>query len=83
MLEFFKSPAIPHEINKFVAGLQGRDRVILRKSGSWENWLHDTAMIEGPSGRYILAALTEHPKGDDYLAELATKVDDLIHAFQD
>lgn len=80
MREIFKSPSIPHEINKFVGGLQGRDRLILRKSGTWENWLHDTAIIENSSCRYILAALTEHPKGDDYLTELAARVDDFMQA---
>lgn len=78
MIDIFKSPTIPHEVNKFVAGLQEKQRVILRKSGSWENWLHDTAIVEGATCRYILAALTEHSKGDEYLVELARSVDDLM-----
>jgi beta-lactamase class A len=78
MREIFASPDIPHDQNKFVKGLAGRDRQILRKSGSWENWLHDTALVTGPGRHYILAALTNHPKGDDYLADLAREVDDLM-----
>jgi beta-lactamase class A len=56
----------------------GRDVQILRKSGSWENWLHDTAIITGPGRHYILVALTQHPKGDEYLADLAVAADDLM-----
>jgi beta-lactamase class A len=56
----------------------GRDVQILRKSGSWENWLHDTAIITGPGRHYILVALTQHPKGDEYLVDLAVAVDDLM-----
>src|SRR5258708_7417959 len=41
MREIFASPDIPHEENKFLKGLAGRDREIIRKSGSWEDWLHD------------------------------------------
>jgi len=78
MLEIFASPDIPHDDNKFVKALAGRDVQILRKSGSWENWLHDTAIITGPGRHYILVALTQHPKGDEYLVDLAVAVDDLM-----
>lgn len=78
MREIFLSPAIPHDQIKFVKGLVGRDVEILRKWGSWENWLHDTAVITGPNRHYILVALTHHPKGDDYLVDLAAAVDDLM-----
>jgi beta-lactamase class A len=80
MREIFASPELPHDDIKFVKGLAGRKVEILRKWGSWENWLHDTAVITGPGRRYILVALTNHPKGDDYLAELAAAVDDLMGA---
>ena len=78
MREIFASPDIPHEQNKFVKGLAGRERDILRKSGSWESWLHDTAIISGANRHYILVALTQHPKGDDYLTHLVRAVDDLM-----
>jgi beta-lactamase class A len=80
MTQIFESPEIPHDQIKFVKGLAGRDVKILRKWGSWENWLHDTAIISGPSRRYILAAMTNHPKGDEYLEALAQRIDDeMIH----
>jgi beta-lactamase class A len=78
MREIFASPEIPHDNIKFVAGLAGRDVRIIRKWGTWEDWHHDAAVIEGPNRHYILVALTRHPEGDDYLVELAKAVDDLM-----
>jgi beta-lactamase class A len=78
MREIFASPDIPHEDLKFTKALAGRKVRILRKSGSWEDWLHDTADITGRNRHYILVGLTHHPKGDDYLADLAVAVDDLM-----
>jgi len=82
MREIFDSPEIPHEQNKFAKGLAGRNLHILRKSGSWEDWLHDTAIITGPGRHYILVALTHHPRGDEYLVELARTVDDWMSAHE-
>jgi len=80
MREIFASPDIPHDDIKFVKALAGRDVQIIRKWGSWEDWLHDTAVVTGGGRHYILVALTKHPQGDDYLVELARAVDDLLHA---
>ena len=77
MREIFLSPDIPHDDIKFVQALAARPGVeILRKWGSWENWRHDTAIITGPGRHYILVALTQHPRGDEYLENLARAVDD-------
>jgi beta-lactamase class A len=76
MREVFASPEIPHDDIKFVKALNGRGVSILRKWGSWEDWLHDTAIIIGPQRHYILVALTHHARGDDYLAALAGAIDD-------
>ncbi len=78
MREIFASPDIPHDNIKFVKGLAGRDLSIIRKWGTWENWLHDTAVITGPGRHYILVALTHHPQGDSYLEDLAKAVDDMM-----
>jgi beta-lactamase class A len=78
MRAIFASPELPPDEIKFVKGLSGRDVQIIRKWGSWENWLHDTAVIKAPNRHYILVALTQHPKGDEYLVELARAVDDLM-----
>jgi beta-lactamase class A len=78
MRAIFLSPDIPHDDHKFVRALAGRDVILLRKWGSWQDYLHDTALIEGPGRRYVLAALTHHAAGDAYLEELAHEVDDLM-----
>jgi beta-lactamase class A len=78
MREIFASPEIPHDQIKFVKALADRDVKILRKWGSWENWLHDTALIEAKNRKYILVALTHHPRGDEYLEELAHRMDDVM-----
>jgi len=78
MREIFASPDIPHDPIKFVAALADRPVSIIRKWGSWENWLHDSAIITGPNRHYILAGVTCHPRGDDYLTGLARSTDDLL-----
>jgi beta-lactamase class A len=80
MKEIFASPQIPHDDIKFVKALKDRNVAILRKWGEWENWQHDTAIIEGENRRYILVGITNHPKGDDYLIGLAQRVDDLMQS---
>jgi len=76
--EIFASPDIPHDDNKFVKGLAGRDAQVIRKWGSWQDWRHDAAVVTGGGRHYILVALTKHPKGDEYLVELAKAADDLM-----
>jgi len=78
MREIFASPEIPHIQDKFVKGLEGRGAILLRKSGWWEDWFHDSALVTGGGRHYILAAMTHHPKGDQYLEALARGVDDLL-----
>jgi len=78
MRAIFATPEIPHDDIKFVKGLAGREVQIIRKWGSWQDWLHDTAVVTGGGRHYILVALTRHPRGDDYLVELAKAVDDEV-----
>jgi len=78
MRAIFLSPDIPHDEHKFVKALSGRGLTILRKWGTWEDWLHDSAIIEGPNRRYVLVVLTHHPKGDAYIEDFARDVDDLM-----
>jgi len=78
MREIFASPDIPHDDIKFVKGLADRDVQIIRKWGSWQDWLHDCAVVTGGGRHYLLVALTKHPKGDEYLVDLAKGVDDLM-----
>jgi beta-lactamase class A len=76
MREIFASPDLPHDDHKFVKGLAGRDVSIIRKWGSWEDYLHDTAVVTGTNRHYVIVGLTHHAQGDEYLAEFAAAVDD-------
>lgn len=78
MREIFASPDIAHLDDKFVKGLAGRDVQILRKSGWWEDWFHDTAIVTGGGRHYIIVAMTHHPKGEEYLVEFARAVDEAL-----
>ena len=78
MHEIFASPDIPHVDDKFVKGLKGRGVEIRRKAGWWEDWFHDTAVVTGGDRHYLLVALTHHAKGDDYLADFARAVDEVM-----
>lgn len=68
MKGMLSQPAIHH---KFVKGLSGRDVEIFRKSGSWNQFHADSAIVESPRGTYILVALAEHPAGGEWLSRLA------------
>lgn len=79
MRELFLSPDIPHDDHKFVKALASKkDVTLLRKWGSWQDWLHDSALVEAPDRRYVLVALTHHPAGDTYLEDLAKEIDELF-----
>lgn len=78
MREIFRSPEIPHLEDRFVKGLAGRGLEIRRKSGWWETWSHDTAVVTGPGRHYIVVAMTHHAKGAEYLEEFAAAVDDAL-----
>ncbi len=78
MREIFLSPDIAHVEDKFVKGLASRRVQVLRKSGWWEDWFHDTAIVIGEKRHYIIVALTHHPQGDNYLAAFAASMDELI-----
>lgn len=77
MRDIFASPTIPHRDDKFVAGLAGRpDLEIRRKAGWWEDWWHDSAVVSGPNRHYLIVALTNHARGEEYLRAFAAAVDD-------
>ena len=78
MLEIFASPDIPHLNDKFVQGLAGRNVQVLRKSGWWEDWFHDTAIVTGVGRHYIVVTMTHHPKGGLYLEDFARAMDLLM-----
>ncbi len=78
--EIFAAPELEFHDKDFVRGLAGRDVKILRKGGLWEDWHLDTARIQHGRRAYILAGMVHHPNGEQYLAQMAAAVDDLLRA---
>jgi beta-lactamase class A len=78
MREIFVSPEIPHDQIKFVKALANENVRIIRKWGSWENWLHDSAVVRDARRHYIIVGLTHHPRGDEYLEKVAQAVHRLM-----
>jgi beta-lactamase class A len=76
MKSMLSEPGIKHKFVKGLAGLPGVK--IYRKSGSWEHWHADSALIEAEGRKYILVALADDARGGDWLAALAPEVHRLI-----
>lgn len=79
MKSILGEPAINH---KFVRGLAVRPRSrIYRKSGTWQRWHADAALVERDGRKYVAVALLEAPtgvSGGDVLSSLIVRLDDLI-----
>jgi len=70
------NPGIRH---KFVKGLESRPGVtIYRKSGTWQDFHADSALVEYGEHRYIIVGLAHHPDGGEWLARLAAPLHDLV-----
>jgi beta-lactamase class A len=70
-------PGIHH---KFVKGLEEShiDAQVYRKSGTWQNWHADSAIVQHDGRTYIAVALAENPKGGEWLKELISEMDGII-----
>ena len=75
MKEILGDPGIHH---KFVKGLEDTDSRIYRKSGTWEQWHADSAIVERDGKKYVIVALAEDPKGGEWLVNLVKPVDAMI-----
>lgn len=71
------NPGIQH---KFVKGLKSvsPEAQIYRKSGSWQNWHADSAIVEHAGRTYIAVALAESPQGGEWLKNLIGEMDQII-----
>lgn len=78
MKQIFAAPELEFNNEDFVRGLSGRDVTILRKGGLWEDWHLDTARVQHGGRLYLLAGMTQHARGHDYLAGMAAGVDDVL-----
>ena len=76
MLATLADPGLPH---KFVKGLEGiPDLKMYRKSGSWDRYHADSALVVEKDRAYIMVALARDSNGGDWLAELAPRLRGLI-----
>jgi len=77
MRELMSPPGYRH---KFVAALDDRRgvRFLARKSGTWQTFHSDSALIQHDHVRYVLAALSDHPEGEWLLRTVARVADDVV-----
>ena len=78
MKQMLSEPGIEH---KFVRGLKSRPGAKLyRKSGTWNQFHSDSALVEYGDCHYIIVGLTADPRGGRWLAALAEPLHDLACA---
>ena len=53
--------------------------MIYRKSGTWDQYHADSAIVERGDHRYIAVALARSPAGETWLQKLIVALDDLIY----
>jgi beta-lactamase class A len=69
-------PGIQH---KFVKGLAGYPDVkIYRKSGSWQRWHGDSALVEAGKKKYIVVGLVEDSRGGAWLSTMIKPIHELM-----
>lgn len=72
------NPGIQH---KFVEGLQSRPgATVYRKSGTWQQFHADGALVESEGHKLVLVGLAEDSRGGDWLAGMAAPLHDLVVA---
>jgi len=77
MKEILGNPGLNH---KFVGGLKKvhPDAAIYRKSGTWQTYHSDSALIERDGRTYIAVALMNDPNGGEWLSQLIVEIDNII-----
>ncbi len=72
--------APPEYVHKFVKALDGRPRLefVARKSGTWQNFHADSALIQHDMARYVLVGLSDAENGEELLRAVAPVADDII-----
>jgi beta-lactamase class A len=76
MKRMLGNPGINH---KFVKGLADHPEAkIYRKSGSWNKWHADSAIVEANGHKYILVALAENPDGGRWLSNMIKPIHEFM-----
>jgi len=70
----------PEYVHKFYRALGDRPGVefVARKSGTWQNFHADSALVVHGARRYILVGLAEHAEGEQMLQRIADIADEVI-----
>ncbi len=70
----------PEYIHKFVKALWRRPRLefVARKSGTWQDFHADSALIQHDRARYVLVGLSDHEDGEEMLRAVAPIADDVV-----
>ena len=76
MKQALARPGIRH---KFVKGLESRPGVtIYRKSGTWQDFHADSALVETNGHKFVMVGLAHHKDGGEWLERLAAPMHDLV-----
>jgi len=76
MKRMLGNPGIHH---KFVKGLESHPEAkIFRKSGSWNKWHADSAIVEAEGHKYIVVALAENPEGGRWLSSMIKPIHEFM-----
>jgi beta-lactamase class A len=76
MKSMLGNPGIKH---KFVKGLAGYPDVrVYRKSGSWNRWHADSAIVEADGHKYIIVGLVENTSGGLWLSRMIRPIHELM-----
>jgi beta-lactamase class A len=70
----------PKHHHKFVRGIGEREgvRFLARKSGTWQDYHSDSALIEHAEFRYAVAAMSESRRGEELMQRVIQVIDDLV-----
>ncbi|WP_241483394.1 serine hydrolase [Kordia zhangzhouensis] len=77
MLEIMKDPALHHKFVNVLDSIAPK-ATVYRKSGSWQNYHSDSAMVWGPNRRYIIVALVEDGTGEQIMRKLVKPLDRIL-----
>ena len=81
MLDALRAPGIHH---KFVQALDSFETdAVYRKSGTWQGYHADSAMVESGDRTYVMVALAHDPAGARWLERLGTGLHLLATSWQD
>lgn len=69
--DLFAAPWADYHNDYFVAGLRNSGLTLIRKNGQWEDWHLDVARVQLPDRPVLLAGAVHHPRGPEYLAQMA------------